>query len=168
MDLPNRPLLKDAVRQAMLAAPALRAVEGVYAELQRRIDARRPVCAVSGRCCRFEEFGHRLYVTTLELALFLSHDGGAGLAQATIATGCPFQVGKLCTVHPRRPFGCRIFFCDPSAEAWQQAQYEQLHAELKRLHESHQIPYFYVEWREALRALQADEAGRGVSNHQSL
>ncbi|MGH7214404.1 MAG: hypothetical protein ACREIT_06545, partial [Tepidisphaeraceae bacterium] len=68
-------------------------------------------------------------------------------------SGCPFQLDKLCTVHAIRPFGCRIFFCDSTATQWQQEQYERFHAELKRLHEQLDVPYFYVEWRQALRAL---------------
>jgi hypothetical protein len=52
--------------------------------------------------------------------------------------------------------GCRIFFCDPTADQWQQQLYEQLHLELKQLHERLAIPYFYVEWRDALQALSLD------------
>ena len=68
-------------------------------------------------------------------------------------TGCPFQQNKLCSVHGIRPFGCRIFFCDPTATDWQNAQYERFHADLKRLHEQLGVPYQYVEWRQALSAL---------------
>ena len=46
-----------------------------------------------------------------------------------------------------------MFFCDASAAAWQNEQYERFHADLKRLHERLGVPYFYVEWRQALRAL---------------
>jgi hypothetical protein len=46
-----------------------------------------------------------------------------------------------------------MFFCDPSAEQWQQEQYELFHAELKRLHEQFDIPYLYLEWRAALQGL---------------
>src|SRR3954470_22393228 len=63
--------LGNAVRAAAGRADAREVVEEVYADLATEIDRRRPICIVSGRCCRFEEFGHRLYVTTLELATFL-------------------------------------------------------------------------------------------------
>jgi Fe-S-cluster containining protein len=69
--------------------------------------------------------------------------------------GCPFQSDKLCTVHAIRPFGCRIFFCDATTTDWQNQMYEQFHARLKRLHEELNVPYFYIEWREALRILRA-------------
>jgi Fe-S-cluster containining protein len=63
------------------------------------------------------------------------------------------QIDGLCSVHPIRPFGCRIFFCDPTAGDWQQQQYELFHAELKQLHDQFEIPYLYLEWRTALRSL---------------
>jgi Fe-S-cluster containining protein len=131
-------------------------VENLYRAVQDAIDLRRPICSTSGRCCRFDEFGHRLYVTTIELAAFVH-----GLApmrdkapvMAEIAGGCPFQLARLCSVHTIRPFGCRIFFCDETSTQWQRDQYERFHAELKRLHAALDVPYFYVEWREALRVL---------------
>jgi Fe-S-cluster containining protein len=67
--------------------------------------------------------------------------------------GCPFQVGKLCGVHAVRPFGCRVFFCDPSSTRWLQEAYERFHERLKRLHDELGVAYFYVEWRQALAAV---------------
>jgi hypothetical protein len=49
--------------------------------------------------------------------------------------------------------GCRIFFCDATRDDWQHERYERFHGDLKRLHEELGVPYLYVEWREALRAL---------------
>jgi Fe-S-cluster containining protein len=132
------------------------AVGRLYADVQAEIDARRPLCVISGRCCRFEEFGHRLFVTTMELAAFV-HDVDAvkavGERPAWDGTGCPFQSGKLCGVHAIRPFGCRMFFCDATATDWQNETYEKFHARLKSLHEDLDVPYRYVEWRQALGAL---------------
>ena len=139
------------------------AVAELYVRVRAEIDARQPVCQISGRCCRFEQFGHRLFVTTIEMAAFLrdlpppaeTGGGAAGLRLplAWDGTGCPYQVAGRCGVHPARPFGCRIFFCDATAEAWQQQQYERFHAEIRQLHERLGVPYFYVEWREAIRAV---------------
>ena len=145
-------LLKDVVEQAAGRADVREAVEQVYRDLQQEIDTRKPVCKTSGRCCRFEEFGHRLYVTTMELVAFRDSLGRSG-SGAWEGSGCPFQVQGLCSVHPIRPFGCRIFFCDATATEWQNQQYERFHARLKRLHEELAVPYFYVEWRLALRSL---------------
>ncbi|HZL34696.1 MAG TPA: hypothetical protein VFC78_05250, partial [Tepidisphaeraceae bacterium] len=68
--------LRQAVMDAAARPEVRLAVELVYSDLQDAIDLRRPICATSGRCCRFEEFGHRLYVSTLELAKFMA-DGWA-------------------------------------------------------------------------------------------
>src|SRR5262249_30797166 len=117
----------------------------------------KPICNTSGRCCRFDELGHRLYVTTVELAAFVYELELSGAKSRDVGTwdgtGCPFQVGGLCGVHVIRPFGCRIFFCDETATEWQNEQYERFHQHLKQLHQTLEVPYFYVEWRQALRAL---------------
>ena len=168
IDDQTRTELRDAVRAAAPRADVRDAVANVYRALQEQIELRRPVCATSGRCCRFDEFGHRLFVTTMELAAF-SADLGAGASVRETASGdpgaCPFQRDKLCTVHAIRPFGCRVFFCDETSTDWQRHQYESFHAELKRLHERLAVPYFYVEWRAALRAVVPvpSPSGRGLA-----
>jgi len=132
------------------------AVERLYADVQGEVEARRPVCVISGRCCRFEEFGHRLFVTTLEMGAFLYGLGSQTNGQASTqwdGAGCPFQVRKLCGVHAIRPFGCRMFFCDATSTEWQSQAYERFHARLKALHEELNVPYRYVEWRMALEML---------------
>ena len=62
-------------------------------------------------------------------------------------------------MHSIRPFGCRIFFCDASSTEWQNQHYERLHGQIKVLHERLKVPYFYVEWREALKALGIAQIG---------
>jgi Fe-S-cluster containining protein len=163
--------LQPAVASAAQRPDVRAAIADIYASLQQEIDLRRPLCTSSGRCCHFETFGHRLYVTTMELAAFshaLQHApadreavvplSGRSLpilkfTAGTSTPGCPFQLNELCSVHIIRPFGCRIFFCDESSTDWQHAQYERFHGELKRLHVQLNVPYFYVEWRQALAAL---------------
>ena len=140
--------LKLAVQFAMQQNEACAAVRKIYVHLQLEIDLRKPICVASGKCCHFESYGHRLYITTLELAAFMQDFAPRLLP--VIGQGCPLQDRNLCSVHSIRPFGCRIFFCDPSATKWQQDQYEQFHTELKQLHEKFAVPYHYVEWRYAL------------------
>jgi Fe-S-cluster containining protein len=150
------PQFSRTVEEVARRPEVLEAVSRLYADVQREIDSRKPVCVMSGRCCRFEEYGHRLFVTTVELAAFV-HD----LRQRETnspphswdGSGCPFQSNKMCGVHAIRPFGCRMFFCDATSTEWQNGQYEQFHARLRRLHEELNVPYFYVEWRLALGAL---------------
>jgi len=151
---------RDAILSASSRQDVRAAVTQIYQDLQQQIDARRPLCILSGRCCHFEEFGHRLYVTTLELATFL-HDlrqtPSPYLPTSPSQPGCPFQLNKLCSVHKIRPFGCRLFFCDSTSTDWQHEQYQHFHTRLRQLHDDLAVPYFYLEWRQAL-ALILDDA----------
>jgi Fe-S-cluster containining protein len=140
------PGLQTAVES--VDASAIDAIRAIYADLAAAVDARRPVCSASGACCHFDAYGHRLYVTTLELAAFV-RDLQVQPTN-TDRGGCPFQLDRLCNAHAARPFGCRIYYCDPTAQLWQQEQYELFHARIKALHETTGTPYFYVEWRAAL------------------
>ncbi len=143
-----------AVRAAMDRPEIHAAVHEIYRRLQEEVQKRQPICVASGRCCKFDEFGHRLFVTTLEMATFLlDRSENPVPAPRQAPGGCPFQIGKLCGVHTIRPLGCRMFYCDPTAALWQQNLYEQLHASLKELHLKFDVPYFYIEWRRALDAL---------------
>jgi Fe-S-cluster containining protein len=142
-----------AVRQAATRPEVPAAITAIHQQLQERIDQRQPLCVASGKCCQFERYGHRLYVTTAEMASFWASLGRLSPPPIDThwdRTGCPFQVGRLCGVHAIRPFGCRIFFCDPTATEWQQQEYENFHRQIKELHHTLEIPYFYVEWRQAL------------------
>lgn len=132
------------------------------------IAARGPACWASGRCCRFEQFGHRLYVTGLEAALTVVRlELGGGLAwagangpldvaqvdAAATAGGCPFQSANLCGVHTIKPVACRVFFCDRTAQTWQSELLERAHGMIRELHDRHAIGYAYAEWRWLLRTL---------------
>jgi Fe-S-cluster containining protein len=157
---------RDIVIRTAGRDKVIQAIGQLYGRLEQEIARRRPVCVASGRCCRFEEYGHRLYITTMELADFMHRLADRTftpqLAQAVTGwdgRGCPFQTGGLCGVHDIRPLGCRMYFCDASSTDWQQEQYELFHKELKNLHQELDVPYFYMEWREALAAM-------GVENHR--
>lgn len=152
----DQPLVASWV-QAIERDPVRAVLEAVYGYAAEAIAQRGPVCNSSGKCCRFEEYGHRLYVTGLEAAYTVSQLSGehpelnAKTLQAAIdAGGCPFQVENLCAVHPLRPLGCRVYFCDPIAQGWQDTLSEKLLEQIRRLHDEHEIPYRYGEWRAML------------------
>jgi Fe-S-cluster containining protein len=69
------------------------------------------------------------------------------IADARAAGTCPFQRGNLCGVHATKPMACRVYFCDRSAQAWQQDLSERLLSELRALHDRFGIEYRYGEWR---------------------
>jgi len=153
------------------------AIRAIYADLDAASAAQSPRCDASGRCCRFEEFGHRLYVTALEIAWVLKETrsnspSSRAPSPQRYAVGfrdtptsvelpilppltaglCPYQKNNLCTIHPVRPLGCRIFFCAPGTQDWQNQLYEDYLRRLRQLHDTHALPYAYLEWRAGLHA----------------
>lgn len=147
------------------------ALHQLYAQLDQAVADYGPTCWASGKCCKFESYGHRLYVTGLEIAHFhqrLEVQGmedrlatGAGgptgrdvpldqVRPVQLADACRYQVEGKCSVHAIRPLGCRIFFCQEGTDDWQQQTYEAFQQKLVALHESHGIPYHYMEWRAGL------------------
>jgi Fe-S-cluster containining protein len=128
------------------------ALEQVRAEVESRIHARAPICELSGRCCNFDAYGHRLYVTGLEIAWLLAHAPQPELWQARLTPegACPFQIQRRCTVHLIRPLACRSFFCQKGTEDWQRQLHEHFLASLRELHDRFALPYRYMEWRAGL------------------
>ena len=47
------------------------ALHALYAALDAEVARLGPVCELSGRCCRFAEYGHTLFVSAPEAALLL-------------------------------------------------------------------------------------------------
>src|SRR5579864_541517 len=87
-------------------------------EADREVAAAGPVCVASGRCCRFKEYGHVLFLSNLEANVLLD-----GLAvedrcqpgpEHLSGEFCPYQKENLCTAREPRPLGCRIYYCDPN------------------------------------------------------
>lgn len=79
----------------------------------------------------------------------------ADIDAARVRGGCPFQVANLCGVHEIKPLGCRVYFCDRSAETWQQDLSERLLGEIRAIHDRHGVEYRYGEWLEMLRMFRA-------------
>jgi Fe-S-cluster containining protein len=149
------------------------AIRSIHQSIDREVSRRRPLCLASGNCCRFEAFDHRLMVTGLETAWTL-HElensvvdaaaiDAAAIVDARERGDCPFLVGdgrRLCGIRTARPMPCRTFFCDRAATGWQQDLHERSLSELRSLHDRFEIPYRYLEWRDALAWLVRP---RGVS-----
>jgi len=45
----------------------------MYREVDRAVTAAGPICVASGKCCRFKEYGHMLYLSNLEADVLLSN-----------------------------------------------------------------------------------------------
>ncbi len=172
-------MLRLAPIQQASTNPALLAeLDAFFGQLDQRIAEHQPVCRNRGVCCKFDAFGHKLYVTTLELAYFRARhadrlqeqnprpkrdaqraagfslrDSNAANAASGGEQSCPFQLDGLCTTREARPVGCRVFFCESADERWQSELTEWALARLREMHEQFDVAYSYTEWLAALDEL---------------
>lgn len=84
----------------------------IYAAADAAVAGHAPKCEASGRCCRFTEYGHTLFLSRLEAEVLL--ETAPEYTGPVTRDGCPFQIGGLCTARDERPLGCRVYFCDPT------------------------------------------------------
>jgi hypothetical protein len=119
-----------------------RQVRELYREVDQAVQAAGPVCVASGRCCRFKEYGHTLFLSNLEAAVLLAE---APPFERPVSTDfCPFQKENLCTAREPRPLGCRIYFCDPNyQDTGKRISEEYLHR-LKKLADNLEIEWRYA------------------------
>jgi hypothetical protein len=89
-----------------------RRVLEMYREVDREVSAAGPVCVASGRCCRFKEYDHVLFLSNLEAEVLLA--GAPAFSGPVTADFCPWQVNNLCTAREPRPLACRVYYCDPN------------------------------------------------------
>ena len=126
------------------------AMRRFYEKADREIASKPATCWNRGECCRFGQFGHRLYVTSLEVCYYLATgDLPPPIAEDT----CPHAYEGKCHARDRRPLGCRIFFCDANAQSWQGPFTEDQLSTLREMHEQLDVPYVYADWMVILRAL---------------
>ncbi len=148
--------LAVAVAAARGSPALLAALRALYVRADAEAERLGAPCRACGDCCDFHRAGHRLYVSTGELALLLAAPAAAGAAPGR----CPYQRDRLCTARDRRALGCRLFFCEQRVAAASHAAYEALHAEIRRLHEGHGVVYQYVDLPAGIAACrQAAAAG---------
>jgi hypothetical protein len=91
-----------------------REVRAIYADLARDVAEAGPVCDLSGRCCRFVEWDHTLFLSGIE-AEILRADAPAPARPLDDGATCPWQdAAGRCTAREARPLGCRVYYCAPS------------------------------------------------------
>lgn len=132
------------------------ALRAIYDDLGAELARLGPTCRLSGRCCRFEEFGHTLFVSGLEMAVLLA-DAPAPCRPLDDGQTCPWQdpAGR-CTARDARPLGCRVYFCDPSYEPVAPEVSERFLGRLKRLADEFGLPWHYAPLHHHLRVAAAD------------
>ena len=114
----------------------------LYREVDREVAAAGPLCVASGRCCRFKEHGHVLFVSNLEAEVLLA-DAPAYTAPVS-ADFCPFQKENLCTAREPRPLGCRVYYCDPAYQETGNQITEKYLQKLKELAQANDEPWHYA------------------------
>ncbi len=128
----------------------------VYREVEEQIAARGPVCQLSGRCCRFQEYRHTLFLSAAEAHLLVA-DAPRPVRALDEGATCPWQdpYGR-CTARDARPLGCRVYFCDPLFESTMPVVTERAIARLKQLAVERDWPWDYAPLHEHLRRARAD------------
>ncbi len=139
----------DEVREALAI---------LYAELDAAVAEAAPVCRLSGRCCRFEEYGHALFLSAPEAAVLLA-DAPPPSRPLDDGETCPWQdASGRCTARAARPLGCRVYFCDPAYEGKAPELTERFLARLKALAAARGWPWDYAPLHRHLR----EAAARGA------
>ena len=93
-------------------------VDEIYGWLDSQIRDNRSsagVCEACGKCCDFDSFDHRLFVTTPELMYLAAKLGGEKLRPMN-GGRCPYNVAGKCSIYEYRFAGCRIFCCKGDAD----------------------------------------------------
>lgn len=119
-----------------------RQVLALYAEVDREVAAAGPVCVASGRCCRFREYGHTLFLSALEARVLL--DGAPAYSAPVDDAFCPFQKDNLCTAREPRPLGCRVYYCDPTYQETASRITEKYLSRLKTLCDAAGVDWRYA------------------------
>src|SRR5208337_4711815 len=131
-------------------------LRALYRELDEAVAMTGPVCQLSGRCCRFKDYGHTLFLSAPEAQLLVA-DAPQPPGRLDNGESCPWQDGRgRCTARDARPLGCRVFFCDPSYEPLAPELSETFLARLKQLACRHDWPWNYAPLHQHLRQAQAE------------
>ena len=129
-------------------------VERIYNWLDSKIKPLNNQCAACGKCCNFESFGHKLFVTTPELLYFSRNVKNA---KPMLTQSCPYLENGKCSVRNYRFAECRIFFCKSARgcltaadKDLQNKLSEQALEKFKSLCNKFNFPYRYIDLMTAL------------------
>ncbi|MGE3820517.1 MAG: hypothetical protein AB7I30_13980 [Isosphaeraceae bacterium] len=143
--------LPEATRDALRAR-----LQTIYRTLDARVSALNPRCDLSGRCCRFQEFEHTLFLSEAE-ALILLVDAPPPVRPLDDGQTCPWQNDRgHCVARDARPLGCRVFFCDPAHQPHAADLTEEFLRELRQLTDDLGIPWNYAPLHRHLHQAMAD------------
>jgi Fe-S-cluster containining protein len=128
----------------------------IYDALDAEVAGLSPVCSLSGRCCRFQQYDHTLFLSGPEFALLLAEAQTPSRALDDGMT-CPWQDARgRCTARQARPLGCRVYFCDPAYEPLAPGLSETYLRRIKQLSEDQDLPWDYAPLHQHLRRAEAE------------
>ena len=105
-------------------------------------------CSACGKCCDFDSFDHRLFVTTPEIHYFNSKIGAENF-KPMVNGNCPYNINGKCSVYEHRFAGCRIFSCKGNSDS-QNKLSETVLGKLKSLCHDFNKPYRYADLKTVL------------------
>jgi hypothetical protein len=127
-------------------------LRSIYDDVNAEVARAGPVCELSGRCCRFQEYGHTLFVSTAEFSYLVRH-APPPVRPVDSGETCPWQdAAGRCQARDARPLGCRVYFCDPAYQETAPVLSEQFIARLKRYAERHDLEWNYAPLHQHLHA----------------
>lgn len=127
-------------------------IEQLYNWLDSQIAANisADACSACGDCCKYEQFAHRIYVTTPEIIFLKNKLNTEKLKSAKDGT-CPYQIDNKCSIRDYRFAPCRIFFCNADQNLQSQLSEKYL-IKIKEICEEHNIEYKYQNLPDALKS----------------
>ncbi len=108
-------------------------------------------CDICGKCCDFDSFDHRLFVTSPEL-IYLTANLPCEKLRPMTTGRCPYNIADKCTVYEHRFAGCRIFCCKGDKD-FQSRLSESALKEFKSICTEFGIPYRYADLATALNSI---------------
>lgn len=126
----------------------LTGLEKIYRWIDSQNQKAGATCGTCGRCCNFETYGHRLFVTPPELMYLAANLRRQNLRAMTNST-CPYNVAAKCTIHNYRFAACRIFFCKADRPLQNQLS-EQVLKKFKCLCNEFDVNYHYLSLKAGL------------------
>jgi len=138
------PIRNNDVNMPPLSDDAKAELRVLYNELDAEVAERGAICRLSGRCCRFEEYGHTLFVSNAEVQFLVELAPEPSRALDHGKT-CPWQNSSgHCTARGGRPIGCRVYYCDPTHERSAHDLSERYIGQLKELTRRHGLAWNYA------------------------
>ncbi|MFQ5863060.1 MAG: hypothetical protein ACE5IC_08040 [Candidatus Brocadiales bacterium] len=113
----------------------------IYRDLDEELSTLAPPCKACGKCCHFQEYGHALYVSDIEVGYMLDN---VGWPKTVIKKEvCPYLFNNKCTIRECRPLACRIFYCQEDWRTTSSDIYEKYHRKIKDLCVANGIEWNY-------------------------